>query len=146
MVKADTIKVRLLQSSDLPALERLYQDDQLVEQAGLVLDANPEFKRMVFASWVDHQFLWGIFSHQLLIGTINLFPQEQGVEIGYLLRPAYQHQGIMTKAVGQVLKKTTARPIFAKVRVENTASKRVLQKNEFKLEATEQGWFRFLKN
>ena len=144
-IKANQIQVRLLNQSDLSALNHLYADDQLLAQAGIVIDANPEFRQMVFNNWVKQKFLWGIFSHQLLIGTINLFPTEGQEEIGYLLMPKYQHHGIMTMAVGEVLQQNNSCPIFAKVRVNNEPSQRVLQKNGFNLTATDQGWMRFLK-
>lgn len=144
-IKTNRITVRQLRHPDIPALSHLYADDQLLAKAGLVIDANPEFKQMVFTSWVDQGFVWGIFSHQLLIGAISLFPQDQGTEIGYLLMPQYQHHGIMTTAVSQVLQQFYPRPLFAKVGVKNLASQRVLQKNEFDLIATDQEWMRFLK-
>lgn len=144
-IKANQIQVCLLRQSDLPALNHLYADSQLLAAAGIVIDANPEFRQMVFNNWVRQKFVWGIFSHQLLIGTINLFPEEKQVEIGYLLTPEYQHHGIMTMAVGQVLQQTHLRPLFAEVRVDNLPSQRVLQKNGFNLTATDQGWMRFLK-
>lgn len=143
---ANSIEVRQLKATDLAALDDLYANDQLLKAAGLVIDANPEFRQMVFSNWIDRGYLWGVFSHQLLIGTINLFPQEKEIEIGYLLMPKYQHVGIMSAAVGQLLQKFSKRPIFAKVAVTNRPSQGVLQKNGFQLVAKQQGWMRFLKN
>lgn len=140
------ITLRRLNYQDVTALDSLYADRQLMQAAGLVIDANPEFRRMVFSNWIAHGYIWGIFHQQKLIGTINLFPQDNSLEIGYLLLSNYRRQGIMTKAVKQLLAQVAGRPILAKVRANNLASQRVLKNVGFQLIAQNQEWMRFLKN
>lgn len=140
------IVLRRLNHQDLTELDSLYSHQQLMAAAGLVIDANPEFRRMVFSNWITNDYLWGIFCRQRLIGTINLFPQEDSLEIGYLLLPKYRQQGIMTKALQQLLTQVRERPIWAKVRRNNLASQGVLKNTGFKQAAEDQEWVRFRKN
>jgi len=81
----------------------------------------------------DHPKLIGI------IGHYRLKPEHYRAEIGYMILPEYQGQGIITEAINEVLKYgfdvMQLHSIEAVIDPENFASEKVLQKNGFVKEA-----------
>jgi len=72
------------------------------------------------------------------VGLTAIYNTHKKAELGYWLAKKYWGKGIMTQAVGQTLEygfvKLGLNRIFAFTRVENIASQKVLQKNNFQLE------------
>lgn len=90
--------------------------------------------KLISFSWVeDTQHLeYGIYLDDNLIGFINdCGIQDNEIEIGYVIHPAYQGQGYATEAVKVIieeLREMGFQKITAGFFVENTASRRVMEK------------------
>lgn len=87
---------------------------------------------------------WGIIekSSRKLIGSIgifNLVKANHRAEVGYVLNPRWQNQGIMNEALNVVLdygfEKMKLHSIEAIIAPENIASAKLLEKNKFRKEA-----------
>nr|WP_315148875.1 GNAT family protein [uncultured Flavobacterium sp.] len=74
-----------------------------------------------------------------IIGHYRLKPEHYRAEIGYMILPEYQGQGIITEAINKVVKYgfdvMQLHSIEAAIDPENFASEKVLQKNGFVKEA-----------
>lgn len=92
-----------------------------------------------------HEYLFGIFyinRHKYHIGNIKLGPinkYHKFAEISYLIGDlAFQNKGFATKAIHEILliakKKFKLKKIIASLYSNNIASRKVLEKNKFKLE------------
>lgn len=85
-------------------------------------------------------FQLGVYLEAQLIGDIGLhFVDDQQVEIGYTLNPAFRGAGYMQEAlrlvISHLLKKLNKHRIFASVDPENTPSIKLLYKLGFRKEA-----------
>ena len=79
-------------------------------------------------------------------GSLSVFADRYGLELGYALARAYWGRGIMPKAVGGLAERLLERGahrVFATAHVENTASHRVLEKAGFLREGRIQKYFFF---
>jgi [ribosomal protein S5]-alanine N-acetyltransferase len=79
--------------------------------------------------------------------TLVVSNWEHGLaEVGYALSTRYQSRGLMTEALGLLLAdlfaNTTIERVEARCAVENSASRRVLEKNGFRLEGHLRGYFK----
>ena len=103
-----------------------------------------------------NEYLFGIFyvnEKKTHIGNIKLGPinyHHKFAEISYLIGDLrFQNKGLATKAIEQVLvlakKKYKLKKIIASLYSNNIASKRVLEKNKFKLEGIIKKKFVFKK-
>jgi ribosomal-protein-alanine N-acetyltransferase len=99
----------------------------------------------------SHAFIMAIEVEGKACGGIGLHPQDdiqcKNAELGYWLAEAYWGQGIITRAILQMLeygfKNLDIDRIFARPFGSNRASQRVLEKTGFKLEARfEQAFFK----
>lgn len=95
------------------------------------------------------KFQWIVLVDGHPAGWITLVVSnwEHGLaEIGYALSSAYQGQGLMARAVSQLLddvfQHTTVERIEARCATDNSASKRVLEKNGFRCEGVLRGYFK----
>ncbi len=126
-------------AADLPALARLLTDRANTETF-LVPDFTSEAQvtslaqtLVAFSQVSDTSHLqYGIDLQGRLIGFItDCGVQDDTIEIGYLLDPAYQSQGYMTEAVHAViedLRRMGFKKVTAAFFEDNTASRRVLEK------------------
>ena len=73
-----------------------------------------------------------LFGDQLA-GSIVSWEQDGEWEVGYWLGKEFWGKGIATQALAEYLKITTTRPLIAHVARHNIGSKRVLEKNGFKV-------------
>lgn len=85
-------------------------------------------------------YIIAIVDDNKVIGNIGVFKKSgynNNFEIGYNLAPEYWNKGIMTKAIKRICKilkhKKRAKYISAKVMCSNLASRKVLEKNGFKI-------------
>lgn len=66
-----------------------------------------------------------------LVGTISTFPSDEGIpEVTYWIAQAHWGQGHASRALGLALV-LTARPVLARVALDNIGSRRVLEKAGF---------------
>ena len=78
------------------------------------------------------------------VGRIDLEPESEGWSLGYWLGREYWGKGIMSWACKEILeisRKRGIKKIFANPKCDNWASRKVLEKNGFKLIKTEQKYF-----
>ncbi|MEC5145257.1 RimJ/RimL family protein N-acetyltransferase [Chitinophaga sp. 180180018-2] len=88
-------------------------------------------------------YVWGIYVEDEIAGVITLTPQDDiyrhSAEIGYWLGIPYHGKGVMTEAVSLLteyaFRELNIHRIYAGVFAYNEASKKVLQKSGFHLEA-----------
>jgi [ribosomal protein S5]-alanine N-acetyltransferase len=95
------------------------------------------------------KFQWIIQADGQPAGWITLVVSnwEHGLaEVGYALSTGFQSRGLMTEALGLLLDdlfaNTSIERVEARCAVENAASRRVLEKNGFRLEGHLRGYFR----
>lgn len=86
---------------------------------------------------------WGIEADGVLVGTIGFFDRREDhrrAEVGYALARSWWGRGVMVEALRAVLgygfDRLGLHRIVASARVENGASRRVLEKVGFRLEGT----------
>lgn len=72
-----------------------------------------------------------IIADGLLVGSINIFPQEGTDSIGYWLAREHWGRGIATRAIALLIEEVGVRPLFARVASHNVASRRALERNGF---------------
>ena len=100
-----------------------------------------EFLSLLESGVIKHT--WGIYYQQQIAGVLSITPQtdiyQHTAEIGYWLGAPFHGKGIMTEAVSlataYALREMNVQRIFAGVFAPNEASKKVLLKNGYYLEA-----------
>lgn len=137
--ESSQVQIHQLEARELDQVEALLADQQLALAAGLNLSEHPGARRWAIQNWLNQQALWGIFHGDQLIGLIAFFPIDAGRELGYLLQRPWWNQGIMTKAVQQILVHYADQLIVAYTREDNLSSQAVLQVNGFQPLAKEAG-------
>jgi ribosomal-protein-alanine N-acetyltransferase len=111
------------------------------------IDRTREFLRRCCAFWESREaFPWVITpkGETRPIGMIDLRPQGERVEIGYVLAQPFWAQGYMTEAARAVIEWVLSQPeiyrVWAVCDVENTASARVLEKVGMQREGVLRRW------
>ncbi|HLW48066.1 MAG TPA: GNAT family N-acetyltransferase [bacterium] len=106
-----------------------------------------DFLRGCGALWDGHEgFAWAIVQkgETLPIGMIDLRPQGERAEIGYVLARTFWRRGYVTEAARAVVEWALSRPhvyrVWAVCDVENTASARVLEKIGMRREGVLRRW------
>lgn len=69
----------------------------------------------------------------LVVGAVNIAPQDGADAIGYWIAREHWGRGIATRAVALMLCEFTRRPVYATAAGHNQPSVRVLQKNGFEI-------------
>ncbi len=72
-----------------------------------------------------------IIADEVLVGSINVFPQEGTDSIGYWIGREHWGRGIATRATALMLEEVATRPLYARVATQNIASLRALERNGF---------------
>lgn len=72
-----------------------------------------------------------IIADGVLVGSINITPQDGFDWIGYWLAREHWGRGIATRAIALLLAEYAARPLYARVVTYNVASLRALERNGF---------------
>ncbi len=75
-----------------------------------------------------------------LVGTVAAFTMEGEREVTYWVDPARWGEGIATEALGLLLAEEPERPVFARVAVHNTGSRRVLERCGFQVVGEDRGF------
>ncbi|MDE6850438.1 MAG: GNAT family N-acetyltransferase [Clostridia bacterium] len=142
------VELREWKESDAVALARLLNDKKILDN---LRDGLPYPYTENDALWYinsclnadkDKQFCFAIIYNGEVVGSIGLFRQEnihsKTAELGYYIGAQYWDKGITTEAVRlackHVFDNTDIVRIFAEPFAKNTASCRVLEKNNFVLE------------
>lgn len=139
--------LRPWRESDAPALAK-YADNPEISRNLRDLFPNPYtledaecFIRVNMAQ-EETQLCRAVVIHGEAAGCIGVFPgtdvYRKSGELGYWLATPYWRQGIVTKAAGQICREAFERFDLARISAyayaRNTASRRVLEKNGFRLE------------
>ncbi|MEO5645761.1 MAG: GNAT family N-acetyltransferase [Bacteroidia bacterium] len=143
------ISLRMIHDADAGVIFRLYSDESVMKQRGepvyseiIQAEKLVFYWRKLFAEM--NGLRWGITfrENNQLVGSIGfkqIFHQHRRADLGYELDPAYWNKGIMTEAVQLVtdygMKKMNLHSIEANITPAHVASKRILEKNGFKMEA-----------
>ncbi|WP_407569907.1 GNAT family N-acetyltransferase [Deinococcus altitudinis] len=137
------VSLRDVQDEDV----RAFYEQQL-DPVATAMAAFPSREWSVFeAHWerirqVESNVMKTIVVNGDVAGNAASFIQEEQRFVGYWLDRSYWGQGVATRAVSALLLEVTARPLYAHVVEHNMGSRRVLEKNGFRLigrECTEEG-------
>jgi len=74
-----------------------------------------------------------ILADGILVGAVNISPQDGADSIGYWIAREHWGRGIATRAVALMLSEYSRRPLYASAAGHNLPSIRVLQKNGFEI-------------
>lgn len=74
-----------------------------------------------------------ILADGVVVGAVNISPQDGGDSIGYWIAREHWGRGIATRAVGLMLGECARRPLYATAAGHNHPSIRVLEKNGFRV-------------
>ncbi len=114
------------------------------------VDDTRRFVRSAVDRWeCGMEYTYAIrLKNRMLIGSIGILFQEEGIQIGYVISPVRWGKGYATEACRRIV--AVLRPFAGIYRVgsfvdaENIASIRVLEKCGMTEEAVLSGWFRFV--
>jgi RimJ/RimL family protein N-acetyltransferase len=87
-------------------------------------------------SIIKKTILWG----DQIAGSIQVFPDQGRLEVGYWLGKEYWGRTIATRALLALIEEVKIRPLFARVAKDNVASLHVLQKSGFIIVAEDAGY------
>jgi RimJ/RimL family protein N-acetyltransferase len=88
-----------------------------------------QLERVLAIEGADHWVL--VDEDETVVGTISTFPSDDGLpEVTYWVAQAHWGQGHASRALAFVLERT-ARPVVARVALDNLRSRRVLEKAGF---------------
>jgi RimJ/RimL family protein N-acetyltransferase len=132
---AESVRLRLVQPSDLP---RMY-DLQLDPESNRMAVTIPRTREAFDVHWAKAlddpgNTARAILVGEELVGTISCFPMDGQDHVGYGIDRAYWGMGIASKALHLLLQEVAKRPLFAAAATRNGASLRVLQKCGFVIE------------
>ncbi len=148
-LKTERLVLRMIHDADAETFFRLYADVRVMQQRGEpVFENRSQAEKLIF-NWrklfADENGLrWGIVfrSTGKLIGSVGfkkIMHQHLRADMGYELDPDWWNRGIMTEAVKTVsdygLDEMKLHSIEANITPEHVASRRVLEKLGYKLEA-----------
>jgi RimJ/RimL family protein N-acetyltransferase len=134
---SDEISLRRTRHTDLPLLFSLEVDRAANDLAG----TKPR-------DWQSFQLRWNtiladydgtvtgvvprvIEAAGVVVGSVNISPNEGRNSLGYWIAHAYWGRGIATRAVALMLEEFPRRPLYATAAAHNLPSLRVLEKNGF---------------
>jgi len=150
----ETARLRLRTPSldDAEAIYTTYaSDSEATRYVAFPTHRSPDdaraFLRLCIAAWAgEGPFTWVIVLRETarLAGTIDIRPQGQRVEIGYIIGREYWGRGYMTEAVRAVSDWVLALPeihrVWAVCDVDNRASARVMEKSGMEREGRLRSW------
>ena len=139
----------MIHDADTPVIFRLYSNESVMLQRGEPVFSVPEQAEKLIFYWrklfaEENGIRWGITlkENNQLIGSAGFkkfFHQHRRADLGYELDPAFWNKGIMTETVKLVteygLETLNLHSIEANITPDHLASKRILEKNGFALEA-----------
>ena len=115
------------------------------------IDDTRAYLRYAVMAWTlgtDYSYVIRLRDSNRLIGSIGCLNDQGKVQFGYILNPAFWHQGYATEAAQLVVERLRhlrdVYRIWTFIDADNQASARVLQKCGLVEEARLSGWFRFI--
>jgi len=146
-LKTPRLVLRRFKVSDAQAMYENWATDERTTKY-LMWETHPSvgFTRELIEKWVSEYenpncYHWVIEYGGTIVGTVNLHDirdRAERLELGYSMGSKWWSMGIMTEAVGAVIKfaftKLNANKICAAHNTANVGSGRVMQKNGMKLE------------
>lgn len=128
------ILLRLVTESDLPTLYEQQLDPEATAMAAFPSRDEEAFYALSKKIMADEAVIFrAIVYDGRVAGSIGSWEMEGKREVGYWIGKEYWGKGIATQALTQYLEVEKARPLFAHVAKHNVGSKRVLEKNGFKV-------------
>jgi RimJ/RimL family protein N-acetyltransferase len=130
------IHLRPVLASDIPALFEVQLDPVANELAGTKPRDRAAFEAVWEKILLQPPAESGVTPRVIiadgdLVGSINIFPQEETDSIGYWLAREHWGRGIATRAIALLIDEVPTRPLFARVASHNAASLRALERNGF---------------
>lgn len=144
MTTPESITLREVEPSDLEVFYVQQLDPEANWMAAFV-GANPKDRAAFDAHWAKILGAPRITQRTILAGDqvaghIACFPDDEKMEVTYWLGREFWGRGIATRALGQLLRLVTVRPLFARAAADNIGSLRVLQKCGFRVVGTGTGF------
>lgn len=128
------ILLRLVTESDLPTLYEQQLDPEATAMAAFPSRDEEAFYAHSKKIMADEAVIFrAIIYDGQVAGSIGSWEMEGKREVGYWIGREFWGKGIATQALTQYLEVEKARPLFAYVVKHNVGSKRVLEKNGFKV-------------
>ncbi len=154
------LQLRALRPTDAPEIFVQRSDPRMLEFVDIVpaqnlQDAEQFIRKINDGISTGHWIYWGIsrHDHPLLLGTIclwHLAPETSTAEIGYMLHPDFQRQGLMQEALVRVIDygfdTMQAKNLVALPQAENIASIRLLERNHFMYQGEKAGYGLFARH
>lgn len=146
ILKSNKIVLEKLKASHFDGLSNIFQDRELIGQAGLDIPEGREEQQLLFRLWLNHPYQFVILQNKEVVGMIGLYPwyeklgliSDQQVEIGYLLKRELWGQHIMHDAIklltADFFADTEFNEIKAIVQASNERSLKLLQHAGFVVE------------
>lgn len=133
-------KVREIGADDYDELKELYSYPEILEFIEPLYEKEKELKYQ--KDYYDNIYsfydigMWGVFDKESgkLIGRCGIDPHEYGIELGYIISPKYQRQGIayeVCTAIIEYAKSLEITELLAKIDKDNEASLALAKKLGF---------------
>jgi RimJ/RimL family protein N-acetyltransferase len=139
-----TITLRSVVASDLPIFFAQQADPAAIRMAAFTAEGMDEWdtfdtrwKRFLADRFIT---IRTIFADGAVAGSVLSYEADERREVSYWLGREFWGRGIATASLAAFLREETARPIYARVAVDNVASLRVLEKNGFVVAGRERGF------
>ena len=135
MTAADTVRLRPIESGDLPRIFELQLDPESNRMAMVI----PRTREAFDAHWAKimtdpRNTTRAVLVGDELVGSISCFPMDGDEHVGYWIDRAHWGRGIASSALRMLLQEVPHRPLVASVATSNGASVRVLLKCGFVVE------------
>ena len=120
--------------SDLPILYQQQLDPEATAMAAFPSRDEEAFYAHARKIMANESVIFRVIVHdEQVAGSIGSWEMNGHREVGYWIGREYWGKGIATQALTQYLEIEKSRPLFAHVVKHNVGSKRVLEKNGFKV-------------
>ncbi len=128
------VRLRRVEREDLPVLFEHQNDPDAYQMAAVHPRDEASFHERWAQTLADPQITArAITAAGVLVGTINCFPVEDEVHVGYWIAQSHWGRGIATQALRLILAEVATRPIHARVAEHNAGSIRVLLRCGFEI-------------
>ena len=132
------IRLRPVAASDLDTFFEHQRDPVALRVGTLTSRERPEFHTHWARILADSLTILRTVEHEgTVVGYVSSFVREGLREVAYWYGREHWGKGIATEALREFLAEVLERPLFARVTVDHSASRRVLEKVGFRIEARE---------
>lgn len=131
----DGVWLRPVQPGDLPRMYAMQLDPEANRMAVTIPRTGEAFDSHWAKALADPgNTTRAVLVGEAMVGYISCFPMDDQDHVGYWIDRAYWGMGIASRALHQLLREVTKRPLVASAATSNGASLRVLQKCGFVIE------------